>query len=227
MTTTLPADSDVRKGIPLLSGLFNYFPAALAGVARWSKLGNDKHNPGEPLHHARGKSMDHGDCILRHTMDLEDWKVALDARIRAGTVCAADVQALLDEADARCWRSLAESQELHEKYADAPLAPAARLPAPTATNLVNSDTAEALRGYDEYAADNNFGVYVPGNVKLLREFTDEEIDAMKAADTGPIVQTALKGALQFTKAAWLCARESWCMRPTGHPGECVRPDPSI
>ncbi len=43
--------------------------AALAEVSRISKAGNDKHNPGEPLHHARGKSMDHADCIARHTLE--------------------------------------------------------------------------------------------------------------------------------------------------------------
>jgi hypothetical protein len=50
-------------------GLLDYFPAALAEVARLSQAGNDKHNPGEELHHARGKSKDHADCILRHTVD--------------------------------------------------------------------------------------------------------------------------------------------------------------
>lgn len=43
--------------------------AALAEVSRISKAGNDKHNPGEPLHHERGKSMDHADCIARHTLE--------------------------------------------------------------------------------------------------------------------------------------------------------------
>jgi hypothetical protein len=34
-----------------------------------SKLGNDQHNPGEPLQWARGKSTDHADCIGRHLID--------------------------------------------------------------------------------------------------------------------------------------------------------------
>lgn len=110
---TLPTDSTARKQIPLLSGCLRYFPAALAGVARVSQLGNDKHNPGEPLHHARGKSMDHGDCLLRHLVDLQD-------HLAAGR----DSEALA-EADAICWRALALSQELHERLGGAPLAPAA------------------------------------------------------------------------------------------------------
>lgn len=60
------AEAKRRKGIPLCTGVLDYFPAALAEVARLSKAGNDVHNPGEPLHHARGKSTDHADCLLRH-----------------------------------------------------------------------------------------------------------------------------------------------------------------
>jgi hypothetical protein len=68
-TDALPSDSATRKGIPLARGVLDYFPAALAEVARVSKAGNDKHNPGEEMHHARGKSMDHADCIIRHLVD--------------------------------------------------------------------------------------------------------------------------------------------------------------
>jgi hypothetical protein len=46
------------------------WPRALAEIAKISKAGNDKHNPGEPLHHARGKSMDHPDCMARHTFEM-------------------------------------------------------------------------------------------------------------------------------------------------------------
>lgn len=66
---TLPAESAARKNIPLARGLLDYFPAALAEVAAVSKAGNDKHNPGQEMHHARGKSMDHADCIMRHLVD--------------------------------------------------------------------------------------------------------------------------------------------------------------
>lgn len=40
------SDSEARKNIPLAEGLLWYFPNALAEVARLSKTGNDKHNPG-------------------------------------------------------------------------------------------------------------------------------------------------------------------------------------
>lgn len=65
----LPTDAECRKSIPLATGVLDYFPAALAEIARVSKAGNDQHNPGEPLHWARDKSDDHADCILRHLVD--------------------------------------------------------------------------------------------------------------------------------------------------------------
>jgi len=64
--SVLPQDSEARKEIPMARGLLDYFPAALAEVSRVSLIGNEKHNPGEEMHHARGKSMDHADCIMRH-----------------------------------------------------------------------------------------------------------------------------------------------------------------
>lgn len=106
---SLPIDSAERKEIPLVSGCLDYFPAALAEVARLSKYGNDKHNPGEPLHNARSKSADHADCIVRHLMD----RGATDLSGFSHTVMVA-------------WRALALLQEELEA-AGAPLARGARL----------------------------------------------------------------------------------------------------
>lgn len=66
---TLPTDSKARKDIPLARGVLDYFPDALAAVAALSQAGNDKHNPGQPLHWSREKSSDHADCIMRHLID--------------------------------------------------------------------------------------------------------------------------------------------------------------
>lgn len=66
MSDTLPSDSAERKRIPICTGVLDYAPGALAEVAKISWAGNQKHNPGQPLHHARGKSTDHADCIARH-----------------------------------------------------------------------------------------------------------------------------------------------------------------
>lgn len=65
------ADSAGRKQFPLFSGLLAYFPDALADVARISYIGNDKHNPGEPLHWSRPKSNDHMDCAARHLVQAQ------------------------------------------------------------------------------------------------------------------------------------------------------------
>ena len=55
-----------RKEQPLYSGCFAYFPDALIAVAEVSFLGNQWHNPGQPLHWDRSKSMDQHDALLRH-----------------------------------------------------------------------------------------------------------------------------------------------------------------
>lgn len=65
----LPEDKGARKDSPVMSGVLDYFPLAVAEVARVSKAGNDQHNPGKPLHWARGKSSDHADCIVRHLIE--------------------------------------------------------------------------------------------------------------------------------------------------------------
>jgi hypothetical protein len=109
--TTVPSGSDVRKSIPVASGVLDYFPAALLEVAKVSKAGNDKHNPGQPLHHARGKSTDHADALLRHLID----RGKVDEE--TGQLHSAEV----------AWRALALlQQELEDN--GAPLARGARLP---------------------------------------------------------------------------------------------------
>lgn len=61
--------SDNRKDYPLARGVLDYFPDALLEVANVSKIGNDQHNPGEPMHWAKEKSTDEPDALLRHLID--------------------------------------------------------------------------------------------------------------------------------------------------------------
>jgi len=107
---SLPTQAADRKAIPIVRGCLDYFPAALAAVAAVSKAGNDQHNPGQEMHHARGKSSDHADCIVRHLMDR-------------GTI---DSDGMRHSAKV-AWRALALLQEELEA-AGAPLARGARLP---------------------------------------------------------------------------------------------------
>ena len=65
----LATDARERKKLPITTGVLDYFPDAIAEVAHCSKVGNDQHNPGEPLHWAKGKSMDHADALVRHLME--------------------------------------------------------------------------------------------------------------------------------------------------------------
>lgn len=101
---SLPTDAAARKAAPMAEGLLWYFPNALAAVAQVSKAGNDQHNPGEPMHHARGKSSDHADCILRHLVDAG--KIDSDGQRHTAKVA---------------WRALALLQEELEREEGAPL----------------------------------------------------------------------------------------------------------
>lgn len=98
---SLPTASAARKGIPITTGCFDYFPLALAYVAKISYSGDKKHNPNNPgpLCWNRSKSTDHADCIGRHlvergTIDPED-KLLHDGKL--------------------AWRSLANLQEFLER----------------------------------------------------------------------------------------------------------------
>lgn len=69
MPAKLPTDKKLRKQFPVVTGVLDYFPDAIAAVAYVSYIGNEQHNPGQPLHWARGKSDDHEDCIGRHLLE--------------------------------------------------------------------------------------------------------------------------------------------------------------
>ena len=58
-----------RKQHPMASGVLDYFPDALWEVANVSYVGNEQHNPGQPLHWDRAKSTDEADALLRHLKD--------------------------------------------------------------------------------------------------------------------------------------------------------------
>lgn len=104
----IDTDSATRKTYPMFSGLLAYFPDALAEVSKLSYIGNQKHNPGEEMHHARGKSTDHADCIARHLLNHGGF----DGDTR--------------ESAALAWRALALLQEELERELGLPLPRGAR-----------------------------------------------------------------------------------------------------
>lgn len=65
----MSTDSAVRKLMPVATGVLKYFPDALLCVAWVSRVGNDKHNAGQPLHWAKEKSSDESDAETRHMLD--------------------------------------------------------------------------------------------------------------------------------------------------------------
>lgn len=67
--TGLPTDAKARKALPLYTFMMEYFPDAWLEVVKVAVVGNNQHNPGEPLHWARGKSMDQMDSAFRHVFD--------------------------------------------------------------------------------------------------------------------------------------------------------------
>ena len=111
----LHGTAEERKNAPIVSGVLWYFPDAIAEVAKVSKAGNDQHNAGQPLHHARWKSSDHADCVGRHMLSAG----AIDSDGQRHTAKAA-------------WRALALLQEELEREYNLPLPRGAResVPAP-------------------------------------------------------------------------------------------------
>lgn len=65
----MPTDKQQRKGLPICTGVLDYFPEALAEVAKASLAGNVQHVAGKPLHWAKEKSTDEADALVRHLLE--------------------------------------------------------------------------------------------------------------------------------------------------------------
>lgn len=97
----LPSDAKARKDIPIFSGCVAYFPHALAALAQLSKIANEQHNPGEPLHWVKEKSSDELDALMRHVTDM-----AIDKTHRDPDGVLAAVKAF--------WRAGANLERMHD-----------------------------------------------------------------------------------------------------------------
>ena len=58
-----------RKKIPVYSGFVKYFPNAIKEVAVCSRIANEQHHAGKPLHWDMDKSTDELDAMMRHLID--------------------------------------------------------------------------------------------------------------------------------------------------------------
>lgn len=112
---SLTTDKQERKNIPIGTGVLDYFPDALAEIAKVSKVGNDQHNPGQPLHWAKEKSTDESDAMIRHY--LERYDTDIDGTLHAAKMAwraLAFLQRLCDERKRPT--TTYEQRELHEDF---------------------------------------------------------------------------------------------------------------
>jgi hypothetical protein len=101
----MPSDAAARKAVPIARGVLDYFPQALAAVAELSRIGNEQHNPGEPMHWAKEKSIDHADCIIRHlidrgTIDTDGVRHSAKVAWRALALLQIEIEAAAGDAEA-------------------------------------------------------------------------------------------------------------------------------
>jgi len=62
-----------RKKYPVYTGVVKYFPDALMEVSNVSRIGNEQHHAGEPLHWDKSKSKDHLDALMRHLLEADNY----------------------------------------------------------------------------------------------------------------------------------------------------------
>lgn len=145
-------DKKSRKEIPITSGVIDYFPLALAEVAKVSYVGNKQHNGDSPLHWDRNKSNDHADCAARHL-------------IERGTI---DDDGLRHTAKL-AWRTLALLQEEMEAYEEVSRSSAIQLEKINSTNEYNPSLQKQvyvsgpMRGIENH----NFPAFDAARDKLL------------------------------------------------------------
>ena len=64
-------------------------------IARLSFEGNEKHNPGEPLHWSREKSSDQWDCLMRHFLErgsIDDDGIPHSAKVAWRALAALELE---------------------------------------------------------------------------------------------------------------------------------------
>lgn len=103
---SLPSDDATRKLVRAFQGFLVYFPDATAAVAVLSKIANEQHNPGEPMHWAKEKSTEELDSLLNHLLDIAS--KGPESRDGDGVLDATKV----------AWRGMANLQRLADSGVD-------------------------------------------------------------------------------------------------------------
>ena len=104
--STFPSDASGRKQHPVASGVLDYFPDALVAVSNVSFLGNEQHNPGQPLHWARNKSSDESDALMRHFLqrgELDDDGIRHSAKMAWRALALLQKEIEQEKADGEAW----------------------------------------------------------------------------------------------------------------------------
>jgi len=165
----LPTNKQERKERPVYSGVLKYFPDAIAEVAYVSYVGNQQHNPGQPMHWNRHKSTDQGDCIVRHQLEaggIDDDRLRHSAKV--------------------AWRALAQLQleleaestlkfVLQEDYPDSPVKPPGIIhgcPEAVETQILGGMTWPQGNG-------NGITVYVAGPMRGMEDNNFPTFDAAR------------------------------------------------
>ncbi len=69
-SAVLPTSVGERKATPIATGVLDYFPLALAEIARVSAAGQKQHcDTTKPLYWDRAKSTDEADALIRHFLE--------------------------------------------------------------------------------------------------------------------------------------------------------------
>lgn len=106
---SLPTDTQARTAFPMATGFLDYFPNAVAEVAKLGAAATRQHHPDEEMHWDRNKSTEHADKILRHLVDRG--KLDADGERHSAKVA---------------WRALALLQEELESDLGLPISRASR-----------------------------------------------------------------------------------------------------
>jgi dATP/dGTP diphosphohydrolase len=114
---------EARKALPIATGVLDYFPDALLAVAEVSRVGNEQHHPGEPLHWDKSKSTDEADALMRHlldrgTTDTDGLRHSAKVAWRALALLQRelDKEAILERASLRAGGEDAVTPDVPERY---------------------------------------------------------------------------------------------------------------
>jgi len=183
----LPTDATERAQFPMFDGLLGYFPAALAWVSRCSKVGNDQHNAGEPLHWAMDKSTDHRNKIVKHLLDA-----------------GADDTDGIPHSVKVAWRALALAQEDLMARKGAPLPHnATQAPKPPA-EPARIATAAEIEAYDQWQAKDRSGatLLIGDTVRIVDPSHDDVLCGFGKGSFGKIAGRSTDTKMVMVQDLW-------------------------